>query len=273
RILQQMGVREDVVLVSLDAMQQEERVVNTIQNVFPQYNSIEAFTKFLSSDPAKFFDAIQTYTAGGATSSQRRQLLEQMNFTPEEINSILNQRKFFMDVEGIRQLVVVDVTNQNAYTRSGDYIGEYNWATQEFSKDPEQNIFANFWDWTMFTARTQWENTENFFLSVLPTIIYPEMPEGYLGGLGEHMNATNADMRERFQRTYRANQKRYEDWIKQNPDKLPSSLFQEGAFQHPELLKDVDYYAYELANLVPFLVTSVAVTLATGGVGAMSILG
>ena len=272
-ILQAMGVREDVVLISLDAMDQEQRVVTTIQNVFPEYKSIEDFTSFLSLDPQKFFDAIQTYTPGGATNSERRQLLEQMDFTPEEINAILTQRKMFMDVDGIRQMVTVDIETQNAYDRNGDYLGEYNWATKEFSKAPEKNIFENFWDWTMFTARTQWENTENFFLSVLPNIIYPEMPEGYLGGLGEHMDATNTMMRERFQRTYAANQKEYLDWVKKNPEIVPSMTYQEGAFKNPDLLKDPNYYAYELANLVPFLVTSIGVTLATGGVGALSVLG
>jgi len=273
-IMQAMGVNETVVLGNLEAMEQEERVVNTIQNVFPQFSTIEDFSEFVKADEGvQFIKDIQLYTPSGASNSQRRQLLETMDFSPEDINGILNQRTMFMSVDGIRQEVTVDISNQNAYDRNGDYIGEYNWATQEFSKTPDKNVLENFWDWTMFTARTQWENTENFFLSVLPNIIYPEMPEGYLGGLGEHMDQTNTMMRERFGYTYRANKKDYDDWVKDHPDIVPSIKYQDGAFQNPDLLKDVNYYAYELANLVPFLVTSVGVTLATGGVGALSVLG
>lgn len=75
-LLRQLGFNEDAVLPLLSTEMQEERVVETIQAVFPQYNNIDDFTESVNADFKAFIEDIQK----GGTTPQKIQLLEQMGY-------------------------------------------------------------------------------------------------------------------------------------------------------------------------------------------------
>ncbi len=273
-ILKRLGVTEENILLALDHQEQEVRITTLIQDVFPDTQNIEDFGKLLEADFDLFIESMQT----GGSSREKRQLLEIMGYKPEEINRIFSRQRMAVEVDGTRQLLTIDVENQAAYDARGNYVGKYNSATREFTRAPEENVAKNFWDWTMFQSRTLWEQGENFFLSVLPEIIYADIPEptiehGWNQDLVDYLNETNRQQRENFRWLYGQNKVEYEDWVRKHPELLAPVDYQEGAYQHPELLKDPSYYVYELANIVPFIVTATGMAIATGGVGLPAMIG
>lgn len=277
RILKLFGVTEENILLSLDYEKQEERVTVTLQAVFPDYN-IETFGRLLETDFDLFIETMQT----GGSSREKRQLLEDMGYNPDEINQIFSRERMVVDIDGVSRLVTVDVYNQSAYDERGNYVGKYNAAIREFTRAPEKNVVQNFVDWTMFQSRTLWEQGENFFLSVLPEIIYADIPEnpedrGFVeklfgDDLVKFMNETNRQQRENFRWLYGENKKEYESWVRKHPELLAPVDYQEGAFKNPELLKDVNYYVYELANIMPFIIAATGTAILTGGVGLPAVL-
>ncbi len=278
RILKLFGVTEENILLALSHEKQEERITNTIQGVFPDY-TMETFGALIETDFALFFETMQT----GGSSLEKRRLLEEMGYKPEEINQIFSRQRLMVDVDGVRRLLTVDIETKAAYDEAGNYVGAYNVATKQFTRAPQENILKDFWDWTTFQSRTLWEQGENFMLSVLPEIIYSEIPEKkedrvfvealLSEDIVKFINETNRQQRENFRWLYGQNKAEYDDWVRHHPELLAPVNYQEGAFRHPELLKDPGYYVYELANIVPFLVTVTGMAVLTGGVGLPFVLG
>jgi len=278
-ILRLFGVTEEYILQTMDFVNQEAHVNTLINEVFPDFANSEELGGLIESDFALFMETMQT---GGGT-FEKRQLLGFMGYEPAEINEIFSRQRMVVEVDGIRQSLTIDIENQAAYNARGDYVGAYNPATKLFTKDPPQNIFKDFWDWTAFQSRTMWEQGENFMLSVMPEIIFSEIPAKkddrldieklFSDDMVKSMNETNRRMRENFRYLYNENKEEYQDWVAKNPELVAPIAYQEGAFQHPELLKDFRYYAYELASITPFIVTATAMALVTGGVGPLAVLG
>lgn len=278
-ILRLFGVTEEHILQTLDFIDQEARVNTLITDVFPDFANAEELGGLVDSDFALFMETMQT---GGGTPEKRR-LLELMGFEPVEINEIFSRQRIVVEVDGIRQMLTIDIENQAAYNARGDYIGAFNAATKQFTKEPQQNIAKDFWDWTAFQSRTLWEQGENFMLSVMPEIIYAEIPENkadrdpveklFSEDMINSINENNRRMRENFRYLYGKNKEEYQQWVAKHPELVAPIAYQEGAFQHPELLKDYRYYAYELANIMPFIITATAMAVATGGVGLPAVIG
>jgi len=262
-VLRLLGVTEEYILLALGHEEQEARINTIISEVFPDFDNIEDFTRLLEDRWDLFIETIET----GGGSTKKRRLLELMGYSPEDINQMFSRARVLVDIDGVSRLAIIDIPNQAAYDKGGNYLGTYNPVTQEFTKEPEQSRLKDFWDWFSFQSRTYWELGENFMLSVLPEIIYPEMPEGYLGGLGDFLNETNRQMRENFRWLFAENKREQEEWVRKHPEMVAPIEYQEGAFQHPELLQDPMYYVYELANILPFILAAAVGTLATGGVG------
>jgi len=278
-ILRLFGVTEEHILQTLDFIDQEARVNTLITDVFPDFANAEELGGLVDSDFALFMETMQT---GGGTPEKRR-LLELMGFEPVEINEIFSRQRIVVEVDGIRQMLTIDIENQAAYNARGDYIGAFNAATKQFTKEPQQNIAKDFWDWTAFQSRTLWEQGENFMLSVMPEIIFAEIPENkadrdpleklFSEDMINSINENNRRMRENFRYLYGKNKEEYQKWVAKNPEMAAPIAYQEGAYQHPELLKDYKYYIYELANIMPFIITASAMAVATGGVGLPMMLG
>lgn len=206
--------------------------------------------------------------------------------TPEDIDRLFEEMpepelqafsRLVLPFEGVRQLTVVDNTTGVVYDLEGKELGMWNPIAQEFQTKPKENIVKDFFDTIQFAGRQYWELGENTLLSLLPNLVFrdatPKQREVWGDTVADWHNRKVRDVRETFRFLYSENKQEYEEWIEKNPQLVPDVTFQEGAFQHPELLKDPRYYAYELASIVPFLVTTTGVAIATGGVGVPFVLG
>ncbi len=278
-VLRMMGVTEEHILAGMDFDQQDRRVNGLVTDVFPDFKDAVALTSLLENDFELFIETMQT----GGGSTEKRKLLELIGYKPEEINQIFSRQRLEIDIDGASRQVIVDVENQAAYDAQGNYVGAYNPATKQFTKAKQESILKDVWDWTTFQSRTMWEQGENFFLSVMPNLIYQDVPlerdkqspfERLLSDDAvKFLNETNRQQREHFRWLYGQNKEEYNKWVRANPELLAPVEYQEGMFQHPELWKDPRYYAYELANIVPFIVTATGVALLTGGVGLPAVIG
>ncbi len=263
-ILRLFGVTEENILKTLDFTQQEIRVKGMIREVFPDFQEIDQFVTFVDTDPMLFIETMQT---GGKT-LQKERLLQYMNYTPDQIQQIFSTYRADVEVDGVSQPLSIDMENQKAFDESGNFAGQYNPATKEFTKAPEKGIFENFFDTLAFSSRQYWENFEGFMLGVAFPSIFPDMPEGFMGDFGKELTKFNRQARDDYRWLYNENKSIHEEWLRQHPEMAPRVDFQEGAFQHPELLKDPEYWAYEITNIMPFLVSSIGILALTGGAGA-----
>jgi len=204
-------------------------------------------------------------------------ILKSLELPDLSVDEIFNEKaaalqKGMITVDGVRKLINLDVNTGIAYDDNGQKVATYNPIFKDFESKPREGFFKDTWDTVQYATRQYWELGENFVLGALPTLIYPEIDSNSYGGLGRFLNETNKQMRQDFRWRYYKNKKQYEDWIKKNPEIVPDVKFQEGAFKHPELLKDPRYLAYEMANVVPFIVAVGGISLATGGTGGAFLL-
>jgi len=239
----------------------------------------ETLHTFALEHPEDFFEDIKAMGRNEDTENVLRFLLENerdIDLVFAELPPVetpISTVTVIEDGVPVRKLCFLDASTNIAYDDKGDRVGFYNQVTKQIEVTPEENIFKDFWDTVVFTSRTMWESGENFVLEVLIPMLYPELPEGFLGEFGETINEQNRQAREDMHWLYTENKEELGEWIKANPQIVPDIKFQEGAFQHPELLKDPRYYAYELANIIPFIVTIAGVSLLTGGTGGAFIVG
>ena len=257
----------------------EEKRTQVIQTIFPQF-SVEDLANLIDENPVLFWDTIQT----GNSRESKVELLRMLGMSDAEIAGALRFQKLQIPVDGQTMRLSVDRQNQVAYDERGDFVGRWNPATQEFTKAPQENIAKDIFDWVIWGAKGYWENIENFALTVLPELISKYMImtpllseyEKRLGippVVSEYEKQVEEVARTELRRLYAENKTEYEEWMLKHPEMKPSADYQEGAFKHPELLKDPRYYAYELANITPFLVTAAGMAALTGGVGLGAMLG
>jgi len=271
-VLRMLGVPEENVTTIAGAVEaaglEEERMTQTIQAVFPDFD-IEDFTNLLEENPALFWDKIQT----GDSRIAKRQLLEVMGYEPEEINRILSVQKLVLPVDGIRKLVVVDMIQGRAYDLDGKPIGSYNPITREIQDLTLGERLEDFWDAWSYASISGFEKTKQFFLSVLPEILFRDMTsiERKIQGdeWADETDRRNKAIRDWFRAVAAKHQRDYEEWVARHPELQPKPYYEEGPAKHPDLWADPSWWAYEIASMAPMTLTSLAAgaiaTMATGG--------
>ncbi len=269
QILRMLNIPDDVIIGISHQVEaaglEEERRTQIIQVVFPDFG-IEDLHNLINENPTLFWDTIQT----GNSRESKVALLQEFGMSQVEIGDVLRFQKMQIPVDGQVMRLSVDMQNQVAYDERGDFVGRWNPATQEFTKAPKENIAKDFFDEILFAAKNTLESAENFALTVLPELLwYPLVTGPYESPITK---ATLERDKAMFKGLYAQNKADYEEWILKHPELKPSTDYQEGVLKHPELLKDPRYYAYELASLVPFSLTTLAAAALTGGVGPAAVL-
>jgi len=266
--LRKLGIGESLITQAMSFEKQEEQLNRSIQNVFPDEAwNLETLGDYIDEDPEAFIKDLQSNQR--VSYQDKRLLLEQIGFQPADINEILRwQRNVITYVDGNARVIDIDTETMNAYDEYGDYAGKYNYATKSFTEAPEKTFYQNQWDTFCFASNQYAENFYSGLLNVTLPLLYPDVPDGFLGGLGEEVTRQNREVRQQFRSLYGKVSSDYDKWTETHPEQAPKKLFQEGAFKHPELLKDANYWSYEVANILPFMVASLGITVATGGAGA-----
>lgn len=208
----------------------------------------------------------------GATDQLIDEIYTERVIIPEQVMVTVNERGV-----DVRKLANIDPETGDAYDLMGNRVGTYNPVTLKVETQPKEGVLKDLIDTLHYSARQYWELGEGFMLGVLPEILFRDMSplERKIQGdkWANITDARNQKIRETFRWLYSENKQEYEGWLQKHPEIVPRKDYQEGAFQHPELLKDSLYYVYELATIVPFIVAATGVAVATGGVGVPFVIG
>ena len=245
-----------------------EEVAGLVEAVFPS-SSVEEVAELAQTDFEGFIDAMRQ---DGSTEA-KRDLLKAMGFSPAEIAQVFRIQHLTIPVDGVDKRLTIDTATFKAFDKEGRWVGSYHPVTKEFSSLPEEGRIKDTWDAFRFAAAGAWERTEGFFLSTVPNLIFQDLSdierERYGEDLADRMDARNQRIRDKFREVYGENKRDFDQWITKRPEILPNRpKYEQGAFRHPELLKDPWYFAYEAASIAPYLLASAgAATLATLATG------
>lgn len=225
--------------------------VEIIKTVFPDMDVGETI-EFAETDISAFIEKIQL---GGRT-KEKQDLLRMMGLEWEEINDIFKTQKVVLDIEGVRQLVTFSPDGK-AYNEKGQWVGTYNRATQQFNaaKNDEGWFKDNIIDpWNMAANRLGQSLTQ-FGSGALANILFRDLGDLerkiYGDDWVDSVNAGNKELRDGFRLVHSLNQKDFDDWIVKHSELIPKPEYEEGLSEHPELLFDPGYFAYEFSSTAP----------------------
>ena len=240
---------------------------------------LEQAAQLATDNPADF---IRQLIENGRTPEVDTIINAFFDVTPEQIDQLFEElpppafTRLTLPIGGVPQETFIDNATGIVYSPEGRRLGTYNPIAREFQTKPVESIVKDFIDTVHFAGRQYWELGENSLLSLMPNFIFQDATEGdrvnWTPAQVQWHNARMREIRQNFRFLYSENKEEYNKWLADNPDLIPDETFQEGAFQHPELLKDPRYYAYELANIIPFILTSTLAAVATGGATIPTIL-
>ncbi|KKK78459.1 hypothetical protein LCGC14_2843360, partial [marine sediment metagenome] len=249
-----------------------EDVAGLVEAVFPG-STPEEVGELVQADFDGFIDAMRQ---DGSTEA-KRDLLRAMGFTQAEIAQVFRIQHLNIPVDGSLKRVTIDTATFKAFDEEGRWVGSYHPVTKEYSSLPEEGRIKDTVDAFRFAAAGAWERTEGFFLSTVPNLVFQEIDASKLdekqlqlyGQTIEQHNKRNQELRNEFRSVYGENKRDFDQWLTKRPEIQPNRpKYEQGAFQHPELLKDFWYFAYEVASIAPYLLASAAAagaaTLATG---------
>jgi len=113
-ILRQLDVKEEFVLLALDHKEQEARILQDVQAVFPDFDNLEDFDRFIQEDQELFRESIQF---GDALPDDKRRLLEAMGIPPEQIDALIGE-----------PLTTTELAQENLELSWDKYVtGEFSW--------------------------------------------------------------------------------------------------------------------------------------------------
>ena len=267
RILRLLGVTEEFILLTLDLREQEARVTDTIQQVFPDVDNLDEFSKLIDADWELFVETIQT----GGRSKEKLLLLDVMGFSPAEINQWFSVIRVEDVVDGIKQPLVIDVSNQKAYDTDGNWVGTYNPTTREFTSNPDEVWVKDVWDAFVFGGASLYQSSKQFVVSALPGFLFRDMGQLERTIYGDDwvnsVNAGNQQIRDKFRTVYSKNQIEFDEWIVKHPE-LATPEFARGDIVERLKTNPLQTILYEFASTAPFVIgvmgTTVAVSVATG---------
>ncbi len=266
-ILRLFGVSEGNILLTLDFKEQESRVSTIISSVFPDFRSTETFNQLIETDWELFVDTIQYK---GST-KEKRALLEFMGYDPMEINQFFSTIKITQEVDGVTELLTIDVANKKAYDQDGNWVGTYNVVTREFADLPDEGFAKDVWDTFYYGGQHLYHQSKQFMVSALPNFLFLDSFQWerdlYGDDWADAVNADNQKIRDNFRRVYTLNQNEFERWEAEHPELAPPEFARVNIVDRlkADPLKTI---IYEFASTAPFMLavmgTTIAVTAATG---------
>ena len=229
----------------------------------------EVVQNMMEEDPEAF---VTVLLRDGGRTDEKEAFLRGLGVSNEDIEEIFSIQTFALPLDGKMTALTINMRTGKAFDQQGNLVGSYNQITREFSALPVESEAKDIWDAVVLSAAGIWDRTAGFFLDVVPTLIYPEVSEFHRKLRGDawadQVNERNQTIRNDFRAKYGEQRRKYEAWVTKHPELQPRREWLEGAYRHPSLLKEASYFAYEAANIAPYLVasavTAVAVTAATG---------
>ena len=252
-ILRLLGVTEEFILLTLGAKEQEARVNTLITDVFPDFDNLEDFGKLIETDWDLFVETIQT----DGSSPEKRALLEFMGYDVQTINNFFTVLRTTLPVDGVDQPLVIDLLKKKAYDQEGNWIGIYNWATQEFTSLPDEDWVKDVWDAFVFGGQHLYHQSQQFVVSSLPNFLFRDMGDLERRIYGDEwvdaVNAGNQMIRDEFRIVYNLNQSKFEKWLAEHPELAPPEWSRQDIktrlFQYP-----LSTILYESASTAPFMI-------------------
>jgi hypothetical protein len=252
-----------------------ERQDEIIKAVYPDMD-FDAFNTMLEETPDKFVAQMRT---GGRT-EDKEALLEAMNFTELEMDELLRMQQIVVPVDGIRKLVTVDALTDRAYDKNGTSMGTYDPLTKEFTQATVGDRLADFFSAFRFGVSGMVQTTKDFALQMLPQLVFPDIKVGQskVTGMSDEAareagltymevevnltNERNKEIRNTFRGVAANERRKYEDWVEKHPELQPNPVYEAGPLANPELWKDPNWWAYEVASMAP--ITGTAMILGVG---------
>jgi hypothetical protein len=263
-LLKLLGANDNDINQLFNAEERQNRVSGLVSEVLPGYD-LESFTNLVESDFPKFVETIRT----GPRTKAKQDLLLAIGVPPTELGEYFRMQKVVVPINGVRELVTVDNSTGQAFDADNRLVGRYNPVTQEFTPQVPESIAKDTFDAIKMGISGAMHSQKQFFATVIPEMIYGEIPESapIPDGLREYMNETNKTMREGFKKVATFNQNEYNTWIKKHPELDPKPNYTAGWSEHPELMKDPEYWVYEFASTAPVSLTAMVMVYAGGLTG------
>ena len=269
-VLRTLGVPEEYFIAEEALEEQRARLTELIAGVYPELTP-EEFFDYLETDFASFIDDMQT---GGQTAEKLALLNRGLGIpfqseTETDIADIFAQVKMVVPIEDVRQLVTITPEGK-AFNKKNQWVGTYNRAAQRFTavNTNEGWIKDSLIDPWVYAANTVVHSLTQFGSSVLANILFRDLGDIertiYGDGWVDRVNAGNKVMRDTFRSVNALNQKDFDKWVVKHPELIPKPEWEEGWSEHPELILNPAYIAYEFASTAP--ITLGVMSLIAGGV-------
>jgi len=268
----------------------ETELSELFQRVYPDFDFgdetgrvvLSTMMQWADEDPNAFLQDILAKGRNPDTEALLRafeapdELIDEI-FTPVVPEEISIPKTGVFPIDGIRQLVTIDQNTGMAYDRTGNNVGSLDPIKREITTTPPEGKAKDIWDAAVLSAASMWHRTKQYFVSSLPNLLFRDMTDFEREIQGDEWaditDARNEALRDKFRQAYARNNAEFEEWVEKRPELQPKREYQEGVMEHPELLKDPYYYAYEIASAAPFMAGVMATAIVTTAVTGNPLVG
>ncbi|KKL23265.1 hypothetical protein LCGC14_2427130, partial [marine sediment metagenome] len=236
----------------------EEELDRLVDLAFPGMTAVQL-------DGLEDEQLLRALRTGGRTDAKSR-VLEEMGVSPEARRDLLRLQDVVVPVDGVRKLVTQEVETGRIFDQDGRQIGSYNPVTLEVSELPVESMMKDHWDAVVLNSIGAWDNIKGAFFTIMPNLMFPdpfdlEDPSKATPGRREEliqMSERNRKLRDEFRVKGNESRREFQVLVDKHPEWQPRTKeWAEGILQHPRLAFDRNYWIYEFASIVPYLVASV----------------
>ena len=236
----------------------EEELDRLVDLAFPGMTAVQL-------DGLEDEQLLRALRTGGRTDAKSR-VLEEMGVSPEARRDLLRLQDVVVPLDGVRKLVTQEVETGRIFDQDGRQIGSYNPVTLEVSELPVESMMKDHWDAVVLNSIGAWDNIKGSFFLLMPNLMFPdpfdlEDPSKATPGRREEliqMSERNRKLRDEFRVKGNESRREFQVLVDKHPEWQPRTKeWAEGILQHPRLAFDRNYWIYEFASIVPYLVASV----------------
>ena len=210
----------------------DEVIADSISKIYPN-NEVEDMLKWADENPEQFLNSVRDY----GDTPETRALLKAMNIPDEDADLILRE-------------------------------------------ETEEPWYKNAWDAIYLSTVNMAHKTKNYFISAIPNLLFPapRPPSDFweaedLAKHPEYMEyyeqakIQNQQQRDKYRAMYVKSEAEHKEWLEKHPELQPPSAYMVDITEHPEVVKDPGFWAYAIADALPFTVSVLGTTL---GVSALT---
>ncbi len=277
-VLRKLGASDEFFIERNIAEEGEAKFRERIDAVYPGM-SIDEFQDFTNTNFEGFIGDMQR---GGMTSAKLDLLNRGMGIpfesdTQTDIQDIFKQIEIEVTIGDKKQFVTI-TENGKAYNNKGQWVGTYNRAARRFTEANTEEGFIkdSLIDPWVFASNELVHTLQQFGAGTLANILFRDLDDIDRKVFGDEyvdkVNAGNRQLRDDFRFIKGQAQRDFDKWIVSQPDLIPKPEYTEGLTKHPELWKDLAYFAYAGASIAP-LSFGVMALIAGGVVTGNPVLG